>query len=143
MLSLQAAVISVALFTALFSAFLHAGNEVGKTKKSLLQSGNKKFFEKNMAEIITSVLREKGPCLQRKEASAAKLIYLVQELAKQGIEMKAGYATGTSRLEAKQISEVLVCTENGLQIARHSAFGSPGIFFTRVSDEYAYTTVIR
>ncbi|MBI4406677.1 hypothetical protein HY571_02070 [Candidatus Micrarchaeota archaeon] len=140
MLSLQAAVISVALFTALFSAYSHASGEVGKTKQALLQAMDKKFFEKNTELLIYGVLEEKGPCLDRKKAAVEKLVRLAQELKSRGIEMKTGYAS--TYWEGEQVSEMLTCTQNGLAILNSRA-GLPGIFFTRLEDKWQYTTVVR
>lgn len=145
MLSLNAAVISLALFTVVLSSYAYAGKEMAITKKATLQAMNKEFSQKSLGVTVQQALKTPGEnCIEKKKIATELLQGLASYLEDKGILMEIGFRQNGEcncfdpRLVAGLGNELLACIENGLTIISHSEHGNGAIVFASIDGVYSF-----
>ncbi len=148
MLTIQTAIISLALFSVIVLNYSQASGEIIKTKQTTLKTFKKQFFEKNLKNLVSDVLNAQGSCSEKKKTAALQLKKLSELLEKKGVGMKVGFVKNFQcnckkpneliQLNGKIIlasEEILTCIGEKLAISKINAKGLPAIIFSQKEAE--------
>lgn len=152
MLSLQASVASLTLFTLLLAAYSNASSELAQTKVIALQAMNKRFAEQSLKTTVLQALEPRGETCADKIKNAAEALKRVGEkLGSAGIRMEVGFmregkcnCTSPNKLvefnngNAYASSAILSCIGEKLAIAKATELGFAVITFTKKENNYSY-----
>ena len=155
--------ISIATFLLVLAAYSNASDDYATTKITMLEAKNFYFQKAHLQTLVTQVLQEASTdvipganaktCIEKRVNAVQKLINLAGVLATYNIRTEIGFVSGNkcnctslsgSDKELLEnngeeplmaVSQILTCTDNGLQIAKLGVNGAGAIVFTTKNPE--------
>src|SRR3989338_8123537 len=91
MFSLQIAIVSLLLFTAIVADYAKTSQDASETKILIFKAMNKNFREESLNNTVSQILLANGPCVSRREKASEALKQLGEKLLFKGIEMEVGF----------------------------------------------------